>query len=149
MRQRLPILALTLASLWSDRALAAPECAATLSEFRSLLGDATFALTWEETTMGDGKPLVVSILERDGALFLEFIKTREGLWAQSAGVICRAGTDLEIRFDAGQVHLGPAANWVLRLALENGGKFTLSRPATDQLRIATSGWSGTFSPKIK
>ncbi len=97
--------------------------------------------------MGDGKPLVVSILERNGALFLEFIKTREGLWAQSEGRICRAGTDFEIRFDAGQIHLGPAANWVLRLALGNGGKFTLTRLAPDQLRIATAGWSGTFSPK--
>ena len=149
MRQLLPSLALALASLWSGSALAAPECAATLSELHGLLEDATFALTWEETTMGDGKPLVVSILERNGALFLEFIKAREGLWAQSAGVICRAGKDFEIRFDAGQIRLGPAANWVLRLALGNGGKFTLTRLASDQLRIATSGWSGTFSPKPK
>ncbi len=43
--------------------------------------------------MGDGKPLVVSILERNGALFLEFIKTREGLWAQSEGRICRARSE--------------------------------------------------------
>ena len=147
MRQLLTVLAVALASLGCGTALAAPECAATLSELHSLLGDATFALAWEETTMGDGKPLRVSIQEKDDALFLEFIKTREGVWAQSAGVICRAGKDFEIRFDAAQIHLGPAANWVLRLALGNGGKFTLTRLAADQLRIATGGWSGTFSPK--
>jgi hypothetical protein len=124
-------------------------CAATISELRVMLGDQTFPLKWEETSMDDGKPMVVSILENNGYLFLEFIKTREGLWAESAGVICKTGKDFETRFTGEQIRMGPAANWVLRSALGNGGKFTLTRIGSEQLRIATSGWSGIFSPRAK
>jgi hypothetical protein len=124
-------------------------CAATISELKELIGDATFPLTWKETTMSDGKPLVVTIGEKNGSLSLEFIKTNEGLWAEGAGVICKAGADLEIRFSAGQIRLGPAANWVLRISLGNGGKFTLTKLGAEQLKIATSGWSGMFAPAGK
>lgn len=130
-------------------AQASPACAANLSELRRLLGDADFPQAWEETSMDDGKPLRVTILEKEGSLWLEFIKAREGLWAQSAGVICRAGHDFETRFGSEQIHLGPAANWVLRLALANGGKFTLTRLGSGSLRIAGGGWSGTFLPIAK
>lgn len=125
------------------------KCAATISELRVMLGEQNFPLKWEETTMDDGKPLVVSIVETNGSLFLEFIKTREGLWAESAGVICKTGTTFETRFSGEQIRLGPAANWVLRYALRNGGKFTLTKLGADQLGIATSGWSGVFSPRAK
>ncbi len=124
-------------------------CAATISELRVMLGEQKFPLKWEETTMGDGKPLVVSIVENNGSLFLEFIKTREGLWAESPGVICKTGADLEAQFTGEQIHLGPAANWVLRYALRNGGKFTLTKLGSDQLRIATGGWKGIFSPSTR
>ena len=124
-------------------------CAATISELRVMLGDEAFPLKWEETTMDDGKPLVVSILEDNGHLFLEFIKTREGLWAESAGAICKTGTDIQTQFSGEQIRLGPAANWFLRYWLRNGGKFILTRIGAGQLRIATSGWSGTFSPRTK
>ncbi|MDP2784949.1 MAG: hypothetical protein Q8O38_10220, partial [Sulfurimicrobium sp.] len=119
----------------------------TIGELRVMLGDQAFPLKWEEATMDDGKPLVVSILEKNGSLFLEFIKTREGLWAESAGVICKTGTDLETRFTGEQIRLGPAAGWVLRYTLRNGGKFTLTKLGAGQLRIATSGWGGIFSPR--
>ncbi len=125
------------------------NCVATISELKEVLGDATFPLTWKETTMSDGKPLVVTIGEKNGSLSLEFIKTNEGLWAEGAGVICKAGVDLEIWFSAGQMRLGPAANWVLRISLGNGGKFTLTKLGPEQLKIATSGWSGTFAPTSK
>jgi len=124
-------------------------CAATISELRVILGDQTFPLKWEETTMDDGKPLVVSILEKNGNLFLEFIKTKEGLWAESIGVMCKSGSDIETRFTGDQIRLGPAANWLLRQALRRDGKFRLTRIGTGQLRIATNGWSGIFSPIAK
>jgi hypothetical protein len=124
-------------------------CAVTISELRAILGEPTFPLKWEETTMEDKKPLLVTIFEKNGFLFLEFIKAREGLWAESAGVICKTSAGLEIQFTGKQIRLGPAANWVLRYALGNGGKFTLTRFGSEQLRIATSGWSGMFSPKNK
>lgn len=146
--RRICLLLPLLLSLHSQ-AHASETCAATVSELRVMLGDQAFPLKWKETTMEDGKPLLVSILEKKGVLFLEFIKTREGLWAESAGVICKTGADLEIRFTGEQIRLGPAANWMLRTALGNGGKFTLTRLGSEQLRIATSGWNGIFSPKEK
>lgn len=126
-----------------------PTCAATISELRALLGDQTFPLKWEETTMSDGKPLLMSIFEKNGSLFLEFIKTREGLWAESTGAICKTGAGLEIRFTEEQIRVGPAANWVLRSLLGRGGKFSLTKSGSEQLQIATSGWNGIFSPSAK
>ena len=96
--------------------------------------------------MDDGKPLRISIRENNDALTLEFIKTGEGRWAELTGVICKIGADLELRFGKEQVHLGPAANWMLRLALADGGVFRLRQPAPALLHIATHGWSGHFRP---
>lgn len=133
----------------NSEAHASQTCAATVSELGVMFGNQTFPLKWEETTMDDGKPLVMSIIENNGSILLEFTKTGEGLWAESLGVICKTGTDFEARFSAKQIRLGPAANWILRNALRNGGKFTLTKLGSDQLRIATSSWRGTFSPTAK
>jgi hypothetical protein len=133
----------------SHAAHASSDCAATLSELKTMLGGQTFPLNWQETSMDDGKPLLVNITESKGALNIAFSKTSEGLWAESSGVICKTATGLETRFSGDQIHVGPAANWVLRYALKKGGKFTLTQLGSDQLRIATSGWSGTFCPRIK
>lgn len=75
------------------------------------------------------------------------MKTGEGLWAESVGVVCLRGTDLEARFSEGQVRLGPAASWIMQPTLAKGGQFTLTKLGTEQLRIATTGWSGTFSSR--
>ncbi|GAA5179094.1 hypothetical protein GCM10025771_20200 [Niveibacterium umoris] len=122
------------------------HCASTIRELRQVAGDPAFPLRWEETSMDDGKPMIVSILERNGLLMLEFMKTGESLWAEGAGVICRSGTDLEARLSKDQFRLGPAANWLARLALSDGGAFTLRRRVSNQLHIATRGWSGRFVP---
>jgi hypothetical protein len=124
-------------------------CATTIGELKVMLTDQTFPLIWEETTMNDEKPLMVSILEINGNLVLEFTKTREGLWAKSVVTFCKAGNDLEAHFTREQIHTGPAANWVLRYVLGKGGKFTLTKLGAEQLRIATNGWSGNFSPSTK
>ncbi|HEX5697381.1 MAG TPA: hypothetical protein VFX90_01915 [Rhodoferax sp.] len=124
-------------------------CAASISELRNLLDDQTFPLKWEETTMNDGKPLVVTIFEKSGVLSVEFIKTRQGLWAQSFGVVCKTDVALEIRFNGEQIHFGPSAGWILRSALGHGGKFTLTRLEPKKLRIATTGWSGVFNQSDK
>lgn len=99
--------------------------------------------------MNDGNPLIVSILEKNGLLFLEFVKTAQGLWAESAGVICKAGPDLVTQFSGEQIRMGPAANWLLRYSLSNGGKFTLSSLDSKHLRIETIAWNGIFSPWAK
>ncbi|WP_422901964.1 hypothetical protein [Propionivibrio sp.] len=124
----------------------AQGCAATIKDLRILAEDPSFALRWSEISMDDGKPLKVSIVERNGALLLEFMKTGEGLWAEISGVICKSGVDLELRMPREQINLGPATNWMLSLALANGGVFTLRRRMSNQLQIETQGWSGRFVP---
>jgi len=140
---------LCLLALAGADAMAAPACVTSINELRNALGDQRASLQWEETSMDDGKPLVVSIFESKGALVLEFVKTKEGLWAEGSGAICGAGANFEISFDKNQLRMGPASGWLLRSLLGQGGKFTLTRLSADQLRIATSGWSGTFVPKPK
>ncbi len=147
MRRKYVWLFLPLLLSLNCEAQAAQTCAATVSELGAMLGEESFPLKWDETTMDDGKPLVMSIVENNGSLSLEFIKTGEGLWAKSPGIICKTGDGFEALFSRKQIHLGPAAGWILRYALKNGGKFTLTKLGTDQLRIATSSWSGIFSPR--
>jgi len=125
------------------------KCASSIVQVKDLLNDQAFSLKWEETTMDDGKPLKVTIAEKNGVLSLEFIKTTKGLWADISGVICKTDKVIEIRFTAEQIRFGPAASWVLRFALSNGGKFTLTKIGEKQLQVATTGWSGIFSPVEK
>jgi hypothetical protein len=139
----LPVLTLV---CFASRAAAAepPNCAASLQGLHRLVGDASFPLRWVETSMNDSKPMVVSILERDGSLFMEFLKTREGLWAEGTAVICIASTGLEARI--GQLRLGPAAPWLLRGPFGHERTFVMSRQGGGVLRIGTPGWTGTFLP---
>jgi hypothetical protein len=146
MRRKEILLLLSLTSALSGHANETQKCATSLRDLRVMLGDPAFALTWEESSMGDGKPLVVSIGEKNGALLLLFTKTGEGLWAESAGALCQTGADLEIRFTRQQIRVGPAAGWVVRHALGGGGTFTLTTLGAQRLRIATSGWDGIFVP---
>jgi len=125
------------------------DCATSIDELRRLAGDASFALKWDETSMTDDKPLVVTLSERDGALFLAFNKTHEGLWAEGRVDVCAsssANTDLEARIAKGRIRVGPAAHWLLRQSLGQGATFALRKLGSGQLRIATPGWSGVFSP---
>lgn len=137
---------LTLLLPFNCHAQVSEKCASTIVQLKDLLNDQAFSLKWEETTMDDGKPLTVSIFEKNGVLSVEFIKTTKGLWAVIFGVICKTDNDIEIRFTAEQIRFGPAASWVLRFALSNGGKFTLTKIGDKQLRVATTGWSGIFAP---
>jgi hypothetical protein len=126
------------------------DCASSVPQVKALLGDPDFPLRWEETSMDDGKPLLVTIVEKnDGTVRLEFVKSRVGLWAETSGVICRADKAFEIRFTSAQIQFGPAASWVLRLALGHGGRFTLQQRGPAQLQIATTGWAGTFVPRVQ
>ena len=136
-------------ALWlpfNSHAQVPEKCASTILQLKELLDDQAFSLKWEETTMDDGKPLMVSILEKNGSLSVAFVKTTKGLWADIVGVICNTDNVLEIRFTAEQIRFGPAASWILRYALSNGGKFTLTKIGAKQLRVATTGWSGIFVP---
>jgi hypothetical protein len=122
------------------------KCVSTVVELKQLLNDQAFSLNWQETTMDDGRPLLVTIFEKDGALSVEFVKSTKGLWARIDGDVCKADKDFEIRFTGEQIHFGPAASWVLRYVLGNGGAFKMTRISAKQLRVATSGWDGMFAP---
>ncbi|MBK8070262.1 MAG: hypothetical protein IPK27_22430 [Rhodanobacteraceae bacterium] len=134
---------------WHCAAAESPKCASTIGELESLMGAPGLPLEWAETTMDDGKPLLMSIVQGNGALMLGFTKTGEGLWAESAGVVCRSGSTFEARFSKEQIRLGPAAGWLLSQALKSGGKFTLTRLGPEQLRISTRGWRGDFSAVVE
>ena len=139
-------------TLWlplSAHAQGTEKCVSTVVDLKELLNDPAFPFNWEETTMDDGKPLMVSITEKNGALSVAFVKSTKGLWADISGVICKTDKELEIRFTAEQIRFGPAASWVLRYALSGGGKFILTRIDAKQLRVATTGWSGVFAPTEK
>jgi len=122
-------------------------CAKTIPELNQVWGDTAFPLKWQETSMSDGKPLVVTIQEKNGKFHLQFVKAMEGLWAESTGYICPVGNELEIEFTGDDIRLGPAAHWLIKVAIGNGGKFSLQRIGPHQLRIKTSGWQGLFSSK--
>lgn len=141
--------AVRMIALWlslAAGAAAATPCATTVDELKGIAHDASFPLRWQETSMSDGKPLVVAIAEREDMLFLEFIKTQEGLWAQGQAKICGSGARFEARLRRGGLRLGPAAHWILRHSIGQGATFVLSRQPGGQLRIATPGWSGLFVP---
>ena len=142
----LPLIVMLVLPLVSP-ALEARTCAKNIHEVNQLWGDSAFPLRWRETSMSDGKPLVLSIEEKKGKLHIQFVKEKEGLWAESTGQICQAGQALEIEFTGDEIRLGPAANWVLKLAMNNGGKFSLEKIGSEELRIKTSGWQGFFSSK--
>jgi hypothetical protein len=126
-------------------ASAEPACATSVRELRALAGDPAFALRWQETSMGDGKPLVLTIAAREGALVLEFVKTREGLWADGPAAICPGPEGLQARFAAGSLRIGPAAHWIVRHSMAAGATFTLRRLPSGELKVATNGWSGIFA----
>jgi hypothetical protein len=141
------VLLVLLGLSFGSAALESSGCAATIAELRNITGDASFPLRWEEGSMTDGKPLIVSITERDGSIFLAFVKSQEGLWAEGTALICKSSADLEARMTKGRIHLGPAAHWILRHSIGHGGTFLLSRLPTGELRIATPGWHGAFLPR--
>ena len=126
---------------------AAAGCATSIDALRGLFADPAFPLKWYETTMDDDKPLVLSILEKQGVLSLEFVKTGEGLWAEAAGVVCSTPAGLEARFTADQVRIGPACGFAARLTLSGGGQFLLTRIEAQILRVQAGGWNGLFSSR--
>jgi hypothetical protein len=134
-----------LAFLFASACRAASPCAHTVPELRALVGDPAFPLQWRETSMDDGKPLTMSILERDGALFLSFAKSQEGLWAEGAADICARGSKLEARFLPDTLVAGPSAHWAMRYSLRRGGRFAFTRIDALRMKISTVGWSGVFA----
>jgi len=131
----------------SGHALDVRSCAKNIQEINQVWGGAAFPLKWRETSMSDGKSLVVSIQEKNGKFHLQFVKEQEGLWAETTGLICQVGNELEIEFSGDEIRLGPAANWLLKVAIGHGGKFSLKKLGSEELRIKTGGWQGLFSSK--
>ena len=127
--------------------LNAATCASDLKSFRTLFGDENFPLTWNETTADDGKPLVVKITEEKNKLFLQFVKTKEGLWAEGTADICK-DEEIVASISKDQIKLGKAAHWVIRMSMKGGAKFKLQLLKKDVLKISTIGWIGEFSPGI-
>lgn len=122
------------------------RCGSRLSDARSFLALVHMPTQWRETTMDDGKPLVLSLSEQEGQLTLRFTKTGEGLWAEGPAAICRNGVDVEASLPPEQLQLGPAAGWLLRQSMRGGATFRLRRLEGGRLAVSTTGWSGEFVP---
>ncbi len=131
--------------LLSAHCLAAPPCAESIRDLRTLLSDPEFPLKWRETSMSDGKPLLLTIFEREGALIVSFEKTEEGLWAEGVSVVCRNGSEYEIRFVNDRVRFGSAASLMLQYSVLNGGPMRFSKVSTEKMHVGLTGWSGDFS----
>lgn len=112
-----------------------------------MLADSDFPLHWSEISMDDGRPLLLTFLEQEGSLFLRFVKTDEGLWAEGAVAICAKGSELEARVAPRKMRLGPAAHWTMHYVAASGVDFTFTRPGATRVKLETTGWSGTFSPR--
>jgi hypothetical protein len=109
------------------------------------MDDAAFPLSWEETTMSDARPLLVTLDDR-GGLFISFTKTGAGLVAEGPARICRTGNGVEARFLQDGLRLGEAAGWLLGTALRAGAAVRMQRSGPGELRIGTAGWMGDFAP---
>src|SRR5688572_20690433 len=70
-------------------------CATTLADLGRLAP--SLAHAWQEISMRDGKPLIVVLGEQEGALYMRFEKTREGLWAEGRATVCRRGATLQVQ----------------------------------------------------
>ena len=148
LRNALRLLALALALALTAAACPAHarDCALTASELRSLVKDAAFSLRWREVGMADGKPLLVTLAERQGELFLHFWKSQEGLWAEGPASICEVQGSLRAHLSQQRIQPGPAAPWLLRQSLAHGATFALTPQPGGRLHISTPGWSGAFVP---
>lgn len=124
----------------------ASNCANDLNSFRKIMGNESFPLLWRETTADDGKPLIVKISEEKGKLFLQFVKTKEGPWAEGTADICK-DKEIVASISKDQIRLGKAAHWVLKMSMKGGAKFTLKMLSNGVLKISTFGWSGEFVPE--
>lgn len=141
-------LVLAIASLTMATQAMASECASDVAGLRRLAGEPVFSLRWIEVGMDDGRPLSLTIGERDGALHVRFDKSQGGVWAQGTASICAAGAHLELLFKPGQLRPGPGAHWLLQKALGTGGRFTMARTADGELRVSSVVWSGRFTPVL-
>lgn len=127
-------------------AAAHATCASNVAQLREVLQEPGFPLSWEETGMDDARPLLVTLDDRAGALFISFVKSGAGLLAQGPARICVVDNRLEARFLRDGLQLGAAAGLVLTAALRAGAAVGLHRMGPGQLRIGTAGWRGDFIP---
>jgi hypothetical protein len=122
-----------------------PVCASDIATLGSLFNMQSFPTSWTETTAADGNPLVMTVSQQNGGLFLQFMKTNAGLWASGTASICSQGGAVTASITKDQIKLGSAAPWVLRIALSNGATFSLDM-TSDGLTISTTGWTSNFIP---
>ena len=104
-------------------------CARNIGALQVLLGRSALPLRWIETSMADGKPLVMAISERDGALHLAFHKTGEGAWFEAQASICVTERELEVRLVEATLVPGPAVPWLVPQSLALRPRLTLAPSA--------------------
>ena len=121
------------------------DCAGDIDGLRRIAQDVAFPLDWIETGMDDGRPLRLTLSQREETLHFQFNKTPAGLWAEGLGEICAVAGALEVQFGPGALHPGPDASWLLRRRLEGGARLRLARLPSGELQVSTFGWHSRFA----
>lgn len=142
---RRPLLRLVVGSLAMMAVASAHACATSVAELRAVLQDPFFPLAWEETETRDPRPLLVTLDDRPGGLFISFW-TSEGLLAEGPARVCRVEDRVEARFLRDGLQLGPSASLLLKTALRAGAAVSLQRTGEERMRIGSFGWTGEFVP---
>ncbi len=124
----------------------AKDCADNFTALKTVLNEPDFQSHWIETTANDGKPLKMDISDREGKLYLEFDKTKEGLWASGSTDVCKVDDKFEAQITKEKINLGKAAPWIMRMSMKSGATFKLQKLKPGVLKISTFGWSGEFVP---
>ena len=132
---------------------ASPNCVETKVEVRELMTKSVgsefsqvLESGWSETTADDGKPLQITVSEKEGKLYMVFNKTNEGIWAEGPAQVCESEGSLKLRVTGKMIKLGSAAPWPIRFTMSGGANLGLKFKAADKLHVSTTGWSGDFVP---
>lgn len=121
------------------------DCADTEAELDAMTV-ADFSVNWRETTANDGKPMLLKMSSKNDKLYMVFEKSRDGVWAEGAVEVCSDGGGLLVKMDADDIHLGPKAPGLVRMAMHNGARFKVQVKSARSIHVSTSGWSGDFTP---
>lgn len=131
-------------SLFMSHVASASGCAYDLNSLSSVFDVSGFSTRWTEVGASDGQPLLLTISQGDGSLFLQFVKSGQGTWVAGEASICGGGGSATATISADQVTVNNLP-WAVKLVMGDGASFNLRvTPDGRQLSISGGGWTGRF-----
>lgn len=110
-------------------AMTRENCAESLNELATLVGNSQLNTKWQETTANDGKPLIITLSDLNDHLHLTIVKGGKP-FGPGAGdaIVCERD------------HRGNLT------ATMKGQKVGMNFLASNRLKVSVSLWSGQFQP---